>query len=76
MSETATALSFAPGSVTMDTEPVLHLSMQQALNRALDEILADNPHAYLEGISRQCAQIHAAFHQSYIAYAIESAIPA
>jgi uncharacterized alpha-E superfamily protein len=51
----------------------LHASLDYG---QVDEILADNPHVYLEGISRQCAQIHAAFHQSYIAYAIESAIPA
>jgi uncharacterized alpha-E superfamily protein len=51
----------------------LHASLDYG---QVDEILADNPHAYLEGIGRQCGQIHAAFHQSYIAYAIESAIPA
>ena len=42
----------------------------------IDEILSDNPHAYLAGISRQCAQVHAALYQTYIAYPIESAIPA
>jgi uncharacterized alpha-E superfamily protein len=42
----------------------------------VDEILADNPRSYLEGIGRQCAQIHTAFHQSYIAYSIEWALPA
>jgi uncharacterized alpha-E superfamily protein len=42
----------------------------------VDEILADDPRSYLDGIGRQCAQIHLAFHQSYIAYPIESALPA
>jgi uncharacterized alpha-E superfamily protein len=42
----------------------------------VDEILSDSLHAYLEGISRQCSQIHNALHQSYIGYPIESAIPA
>src|SRR4030095_3741002 len=59
MSETATALSLAPGSVTMDTEPVLHLSMQQALNRALDEILSDNPKTVIFG--EDCGRLGGVF---------------
>jgi uncharacterized alpha-E superfamily protein len=51
----------------------LHASLDYG---QVDEILSDSLHAYLEGISRQCAQIHTALHQSYIGYAIESAIPA
>lgn len=42
----------------------------------VDEVLSEGPHAYLAGISRQCAQIHAALHQSYISYPIESALSA
>ena len=42
----------------------------------VDEILSDDPHAYLAGVSRQCAQIHSAVYQSYISYAIETALPA
>jgi uncharacterized alpha-E superfamily protein len=42
----------------------------------VDEILADDPHAYLEGIRHHCADIHQAIRQSYIAYPIESALPA
>ena len=42
----------------------------------VDEILRDDPHAYLAGVSRQCAQIHSAVYQSYISYPIESALPA
>jgi uncharacterized alpha-E superfamily protein len=41
-----------------------------------DEILNDDPQAYLTNISRQCSQIHAAVHQSYVSYPIESALPA
>ncbi len=51
----------------------LHASLDYA---QVDEILGDNPHAYLTGISRQCAQIHAALYQTYIAYPIESALSA
>jgi uncharacterized alpha-E superfamily protein len=42
----------------------------------VDEILNDDPRAYLAGIGAQCGQIHSALYQSYIAYPIESAIPA
>ncbi len=42
----------------------------------VDEILNDDPQAYLTNISRQCSQIHAAVHQSYVSYPIESALPA
>ena len=51
----------------------LHASLDYG---QVDEILSDSLHAYLEGITRQCTQIHTALHQSYIGYAIESAIPA
>jgi uncharacterized alpha-E superfamily protein len=42
----------------------------------VDEILSEDPHAYLETILRYCAQIHAAVTQSYVMYPIESALPA
>lgn len=51
----------------------LHASLDYG---QVDEILSDNPHRFLEGIGRQCQQIHAAIHQTYITYPIESAIPA
>ena len=51
----------------------LHASLDYG---QVDEILSDNPHAYLAGISRQCAQVDAALYQTYIGYPIESAIPA
>jgi uncharacterized alpha-E superfamily protein len=51
----------------------LHASLDYA---QVDEILSDNPHAYLSGIARQCAHIHTAIYQTYTAYPIESAIPA
>ena len=51
----------------------LHASLDYG---QVDEILSDNPHAYLSGIGRQCAQIHMALYQTYVAYPIESAIPA
>ncbi len=51
----------------------LHASLDYG---QVDEILSDDPHAYLEGIGRHCTQIHAAIHQSYIGYPIEEALPA
>jgi uncharacterized alpha-E superfamily protein len=51
----------------------LHASLDYG---QVDEILSDNPHRFLDGIGRQCQQIHTAIHQIYIAYPIESAIPA
>lgn len=51
----------------------LHASLDYG---QVDEILSDDPHGYLAGINRQCALIHAALYQGYIAYPIESAIPA
>ena len=42
----------------------------------VNEILSDNPHAYLTGISRQCEQVHTALHQTYVTYPIEAALPA
>lgn len=51
----------------------LHASLDYG---QVDEILSDDPHAYLKSISRQCQQIHAAIYQGYIAYPIELALPA
>ena len=42
----------------------------------VDEILSEDPHDYLESIGRFCAQIHSAAYQTYISYAIETALPA
>jgi uncharacterized alpha-E superfamily protein len=42
----------------------------------VDEILSDDPKLYLLNINGQCSQIHAAVHQSYVSYPIESALPA
>lgn len=51
----------------------LHASLDYG---QVDEILSDDPHSYLEGIARQCGQIHTALYQNYIEYPIESALPA
>jgi uncharacterized alpha-E superfamily protein len=40
----------------------------------VDEIMANSLRDYLADIQRQCAQIHVAIHQTYIAYPIESAL--
>ena len=42
----------------------------------VDEVIGDGPHTYVAGLGRQCAQIHAALYQAYIAYPIDSALPA
>jgi uncharacterized alpha-E superfamily protein len=51
----------------------LHASLDYG---QVDEILSEDPHVYLETISRYCAQIHGAVYQSYVMYPIESALPA
>ena len=51
----------------------LHASLDYG---QVDEILSDDPHAYLESVGRYCTQIHAAVYQSYVMYPIESALPA
>jgi uncharacterized alpha-E superfamily protein len=40
----------------------------------IDEIMGSGLHSYLADIQRQCAQIHTAIYQQYVAYAIESAL--
>ena len=40
----------------------------------IDEIMGSGLRPYLADIQRQCAQIHAAIYQQYVAYAIESAL--
>lgn len=40
----------------------------------IDEIMSDDPHAYLENIQHQCGQIHNAIYQVYIAYPIDVAL--
>ena len=42
----------------------------------VDEILGDDPHAYLTSVSRQCAQIHSSVYQSYVSYSIDTALSA
>ena len=51
----------------------LHASLDYG---QVDEILSEDPHVYLDTISRYCAQIHGAVSQSYISYPIETALPA
>ncbi len=51
----------------------LHASLDYG---QVDEILSDNPQNYLQGIITQVDQIHAAVYQTYLAYPIDSALPA
>jgi uncharacterized alpha-E superfamily protein len=38
----------------------------------IEEVMADGGQAYLENVRGECAQIHAAIHQIYFDYSIES----
>ncbi|HMV46587.1 MAG TPA: alpha-E domain-containing protein [Blastocatellia bacterium] len=40
----------------------------------VDEIIADDIHSFLQSIQRQCAMIHTAIQQQYIAYSVDSAL--
>jgi uncharacterized alpha-E superfamily protein len=40
----------------------------------VDEIMAENMHAYLENIQRQCAAIHGAIYQAYVSYPADTAL--
>lgn len=51
----------------------LHASLDYG---QVDEILSDDPHVYLDEISRYCGQIHTALYQTYLTYSIEAALPA
>jgi uncharacterized alpha-E superfamily protein len=51
----------------------LHASLDYG---QVDEILSEDPHVFLETITRYCAQIHGAVYQTYVTYPIESALPA
>jgi uncharacterized alpha-E superfamily protein len=51
----------------------LHASLDYG---QVDEILADDPQNYLNGIIKQVEGIHAAIYQTYLGYPIETALPA
>jgi uncharacterized alpha-E superfamily protein len=40
----------------------------------IDEIIADSLQSYVQGIRRQCDQVHSALYQTYISYLTETAI--
>jgi uncharacterized alpha-E superfamily protein len=42
----------------------------------IDEIMADSLQSYVEGIHRQCEDVHTALYQTYISYATETAFTA
>ena len=85
------SVRFASARIESALRAIAHLSGRGAGGRAerlagrlhasleygqVDEILNDDPHAYLAGVGLYCAQVHAAAYQSYIMYPIESALPA
>jgi uncharacterized alpha-E superfamily protein len=38
----------------------------------IEEIMAQGVNGYLQGVQRQCAEIHSAFYQTYVSYPIDS----
>ena len=69
------ALSKVTGSTKVGRAERLAGRLGATLDYAqIDEIMADNIHAFLDNIQRQCAQIHTAVHQQYINYPIEAAL--
>jgi uncharacterized alpha-E superfamily protein len=42
----------------------------------IDEIMSGGLHSYLDTVRRQCAQVHGALYQTYIAYPVEAALGA
>jgi uncharacterized alpha-E superfamily protein len=90
-SEFPRSVRFAASRVESALRTIAHLTGRSVGGRAerlagrlhasldygqVDEILSDDPHAYLEGIGGHCRQIHAAIYQSYVMYPIETALPA
>ncbi|MBO0720614.1 MAG: alpha-E domain-containing protein [Blastocatellia bacterium] len=71
------ALAKITGSTKVGRAERLAGRLRATLDYAqIDEIMADNIHAFLDNIQRQCAQIHSAVHQQYINYPIEAALSA
>jgi uncharacterized alpha-E superfamily protein len=71
------ALARHSGRATGATAERLAGRLRASLDYAqVDEVLTEGPHAYLTGVGRECAQLHAALYQSYVSYAVESALPA
>lgn len=88
-SELPRSVRFAADAVQASLEALARLSgarktgrsqrlagkLRATLNYAqVDEIIADDIHAFLQSIQRQCAQIHTSVHQQYIAYSIDAAL--
>jgi uncharacterized alpha-E superfamily protein len=87
--ESPRSVRFAADRIESSLQAIAKLSSKHKAGRAerlagrlratlgfaqMDEIMADNLHAYLENIQRQCAQIHTAVQQQYIAYAVDVAL--
>jgi uncharacterized alpha-E superfamily protein len=83
------SVRFAAGSIQYSLQTLAKITGSTKVGRAerlagrlratldyahIDEIMADNIHAFLDNIQRQCAHIHTAVHQQYINYPIETAL--
>ncbi len=87
--ESPRSVRFAAEAIQKSLETLVQLTGSRQAGRAqrlagrlratldyaqVDEIMADNIHAYLDNIQRLCAQIHSAVQQQYITYSIETAL--
>jgi len=69
--------SIADGTAVSKNSRVNRLAgrLRSSLNfDQVDELRARGTHAYLDDVSRQCAQIHAAIYETYVTYPVESAL--
>jgi uncharacterized alpha-E superfamily protein len=73
----ASLRAIARGLGRSSTSPVDRLAgrLRATLDYSqIDEIIADNLQGYVQGVRRQCDQVHSALYQTYISYLTESAI--
>jgi len=59
--------ALAPTRITGRLRAMLNYSQ-------IEEIMAEGPAAYIEGIRRQCGQVHNSIHQIYFDYPVEAAM--
>jgi uncharacterized alpha-E superfamily protein len=73
------ALRLAGGLTKRDAELPVRLTGRLRATLKLtpiDEIMAEGVHGYLNDVRRQCGQVHAAVHQIYFDYPVESSFAA
>ncbi|MEI8307836.1 MAG: alpha-E domain-containing protein [Chloroflexales bacterium] len=69
------AISHATGTRSAGRAERLAGRLRAAMDYGqVDEIIAENMHAYLESIQRQCGAIHGAIYQAYVSYPVDTAL--